>query len=317
MSRLIQGRQRDPFNAFIYGPPGQGKTSFLYGAPGLICVGPEENGELDALKLKCSTSAEFLGDIQDIANGKYDKYKLQTVGVDSIDMVQGLIFKRITDSEPGKTMETARKAYGKAYAEARMDIVKIREVLKTIRDNKKLNIVVLGHARKVKFNDPILALEYDVWEPTLHKGKNDDWNQIFMEWASAVFFINSKSFKEAGDDAKYAFSMGKRELLTEFRPSQYAKNRWNLPYSIELDTNLYQNWSKVMNMVDKFYSSGAIHNNKAQELAAIAHNVKELLVQVKDEATRPLVEKAFLDNQNSFENLAVIRDRLREIISNQ
>lgn len=317
MSRLIKGRQRDPFNLFLYGPPGQGKTSFLYGAPKLLCLGPEENGELDALKLKCSTIDEFLGDLADVAAGKYDKEGFETLAVDSIDMVQGLIFKKITDSEPGKTMETARKGYGKAYSEARLTIVKIREQLKYIRDVKKKNIVVLGHARKIKFNDPILALEYDIWEPTLHKGKTDDWNQIFIEWASAVFFINSKSFKEAGDDAKYAFSMGKRELLTEFRPSQYAKNRWNLPYSIEMDTNVYQNWSKVMNMVDRFYSSGAIHDNKAQELAAVIHNVKELLSQVKDEATKPLVEKTFNDNQNNFENLTVIRDRLRDIIGNQ
>jgi len=317
MSRLIKGRVRDPFNLFVYGPPGQGKTSFLYGAPKLLCIGPEENGELDALKLKCSTIEEFMGDLKDIRDGKYDKEGFETLAVDSIDMVQGLEFARITNSEPGKSMETARKGYGKAYSEARLAMVKIRDHLKYIRDVKRKNIVVLGHARKIKFNDPILALEYDIWEPTLHKGKADDWNQIFIEWASAVFFINSKSFKERGDDAKYAFSLGKRELLTEFRPSQYAKNRWNLPYSIELDTNVYQNWSKVMNMVDKFYSSGAIHNNKAQELAAVVHNVKELLVQLKDENTKPIVEKTFLENQNSFEMLTAIRDRLREIIANQ
>lgn len=318
MGGIVRGRVREPLNIFLYGPPGQGKTSFLYGAPNVFCVGPEENGELDALKYHTTSFDEFMKVLDDLLKGKYKNEKIETLAIDSIDMVEGLIHKKITDSEPNKTMETARKGFGKAYTEARMELFKIREKLKQIRDTLKLNIVVLGHARKLKFNDPILQLEYDMWEPTLHKSKAFDCNQIFLEWASAVFFINSKSFKDsAGDDAKYAFSLGKRELLTEFRPSQYAKNRWNLPYSIELDQNVYANWAKVMNLVDKFYSSGAISNNKAQELAAVLHNCKELLIQVNDENLKPLIEKSITENENIFENLDVIRNRLREIIANQ
>lgn len=317
MSELIRGRTREPLNIFIFAPPGMGKTSFMSGAPNAVLVGPEENGEFDGLKLKSTSYAHFMKQLDDIYNGKYKSENIQTVGIDSIDMVQSLIFKQILDKEPGKTMETACKGYGKAYAQSKMELIKVKDKLKMLRDQRGLNIVVIGHAIKRLFPDPILGMEYIVWEPTLHRGKNDDHNQIFLEWASAVFFINNKNYSTDPEQNRFAVSQGERELLTEFRPSHCGKNRFNLPYSIPLDRNIYANWPKLMSYIDDFYAKGARVDMSRQELEAAIFEFKDAMGKVRDESYHVPMEKAFLENQTNVQNLKALTSRVREIVANQ
>ena len=113
-----------------------------------------------------------------------------------------------------------------------------------LREIKEMDIIVLGHSNVSNFTDPMLNIEYDQYEMCLAKTKRHDYNSIFMDWANMVLFLNWKNYKT--QDGPGAVSIGKREILTEFRPSHYAKNRYNLPYSIEMDQQNPLNTYKIL-----------------------------------------------------------------------
>jgi hypothetical protein len=318
MTQLIRGKKRKPLAMVIYGVPGVGKSSLAAGAPNPIFLGPEENDELSVLRFpKTTTYAQVMSYLDELIAGKHKSENIQTVVLDSIDAVERLITKEICDSEPGKTMETARKGYGKAWSESAAKLWALKEKLVTLRDQGQYNIIVIGHSIKNKFSDPLLATEYDTFEMCLHKGKKMDCNSFFIDWASTVLFCNWKNYKS--EDGNYAVSLGKREILTEYRPSHIAKNRFNFPYSIDMldKPNELKTFGIIMNYIDQFYNSGASANTQQNELAMLIHKVKELMTEIKDEKLLPTIEAAVNSSINNFKELTVIHDRLREIVSNQ
>ncbi len=317
MTQLISGIEREPFVAVGYGVPGVGKTTLGAGAPGAVLVGPERNKSAKALKFPQTQSHDQLMQyLHEIEQGKHDRMKIKTVVVDSIDMHEKVIWKEITGSEPGKTMATARKGFGKAYEESFMRLTEVRDHLDSITKRKEFNIFVLGHSVKTKFSDPILAIEYDTYEMCLHQTKRKDHNAIFTDWASMVLFLNWRSY--ATEEGNFATSMGKREIRTEDRPSHLAKNRYNLPETIEMDmVNPENTFNIIMWHIDNFYAQGAQANTAVNDLSIVMKEAKALMAQVTDPAILPTIEAALIASQNNFSEIKVIKDRLYQIVSNQ
>lgn len=316
MTQIIRGRKRKPLAIVAYGVPGVGKSTFAAGAPNPIFLGPEENDELDVARFPIVKKYDqLIGYFDELIRGDHKKEKFETVVLDSIDAVEKLIHKEICDREPGKTMATACKGFGKAYIEAGQKLWKIREKLEVLRDQGHYNIIVLGHAVKTKFEDPVIASSYDVWEMALHKTKAQDFNAFFTEWASTVLFMNWKNYKS--EDEKFAFSLGRREIMTEFRPSYVAKNRFNLPHQIEMDSQNPLNTFKILEgYINEFFNSGATASY--DPIPELVQEVKGLLAKTKDEFKQqhgPAIEQAI---QNPVkEQLEVYKGRLNEIVQNQ
>lgn len=326
MLDLIEGTQQEPNITVAYGVPGVGKSTFASGSENPIFVGPERNGSLNVSKLKRSQSHDQLAQqLKDIAAGKYDSKNFRTVVLDSIDMHEKVIHDDIVKKEPGSTMATAMKGFGKAYNFAGTKLYEVKELLDNIRNKKEMNVIVLGHSIVTKFSDPILAVEYDVYEMCLHKTKRVDYNSVFTDWADMVLFLNWKTYKT--EDGNHAVSIGKREILTEYRPSHLAKNRFNLPYSIEMldDAQALRNgqrpqtWGVVQSYIDQFYQTGQTANTFQNDLNIVVHECKNLMAQVTDANIKPQIEQAInaeVMSQN-LNNLLVIKQRLNDIVSNQ
>lgn len=325
MTQLITGVEKEPIVMLAYGVPGIGKSTFAAGAPNPVFLGPERNKGLRALKFpQVIKQAQLMQYLLEIEQGKHDSNKIRTVVLDSIDMQEKIIHAEICASEPGKTMETARKGYGKAYKESGMRLMEIRDGLDRIINKKEMNVIILGHAIKVDFNDPLLATNYDTYQPCLHIGKKFDQNSIFTDWVSSILFLNWKNY--ATEDGNYATSIGKREIRTEFRPSHLAKNRYNLPEKIEmLDTDGQllasgqqpQTFNIILNHIENFYNSGAVADTYQNDLGICLHQIKNLIAQVKNETILPMIEQSVNQNANNLENLIVLKNRLDEIVSNQ
>lgn len=318
MTNLIMGREREPVVAFVYGVPGVGKSTFAAGAPNPIFVGPERNKEINALKFpQNQTHAQLMDYLREIEKGKQDKHNIRSVVLDAITTEEKVINQEIVKSEPGKTMETARKGYGKAWAESLTKLYEIREQLQTIADKKEMNIIVLAHSIKAEFSDPLLMTSYDTYKPALHVGKKFDHNSVFIDWASSVLFLTWKAY--ATEDRQYATAIGKREIKTEYRPSHIAKNRYNLPETIEMDmANPLNTFGIFMSHVERFYASGELPNTQANDLAILQHKTKELFSKVSDSnQSRQAIESALDSEWQNFINLKVIHDRLKEIVDNQ
>lgn len=332
MKDLIEGAQKEPLITVAYGVPGIGKSTFAAGSEKPIFLGPERNGSLNVSKLKRTQSHDQLcQQLKDIAKGVYDSKGFRTTVLDSIDMHEKVIHDDIVKREPGSTMATAMKGFGKAYNFAGTKLYEVRELLDDIRNKKEMNVIVLGHSIVTRFSDPILAVEYDVYEMCLHKTKRTDYNSVFTDWADMVLFLNWKTYKT--EDGNHAVSIGKREILTEYRPSHLAKNRFNLPYSIEMLDDAQalkmgqrpQTFGVLMNHIEEFYRSGQSANTFQNDLNILVHDCKNLMSQVNDESLIPRIEQsinqeltsATTNPQNTFNNLTVIKERLNEIVSNQ
>lgn len=331
MTTLIHGREKGPLAMLAYGVPGVGKSIFASGAKNPVFLGPERNQDLQAVKFpRNKTHAELMSQLKEIEQGKHDKHNFQTLVLDSIDMHQNIIHADICAREPGKTMETACKGYGKAYKEAAKMLFELRDQIELIMNKKNMDIIIIGHSIKIDFNDPMVGTNYDRYEMCLHKGKKFDHNSIFVDWASSVLFLNWKIY--ATEDGNHAVSVGKREILTEYRPSHLAKNRYNLPYSIEmLDDSLnVQNGQKpqtfgvVQNYIDQFYNSGQQANTLQNDFNIVIGECKELMNQVNDESIKPKIEAAINTEMNTagdlqvkFNNLKIIKERLFQIVTNQ
>ncbi|MCK4500074.1 AAA family ATPase [Candidatus Babeliales bacterium] len=324
MSDLMKGVQQEPNVIIGYGVPGVGKSTFAAGSKNPLFIGPERNGSLNVSKLKRSMSHDQLcQQMRDIEKGKYDKENFRTIVLDSIDMHEKVIHKDITNREPGTTMATAMKGYGKAYTFAGSKLYEIKQLLDNIRSKKEMDLIVLGHSIVTPFTDPMLATSYEIYEMCLHKSKRVDYNSIFTDWADMVLFFNWKAFKT--EDGNHAVSIGKREILTEFRPSHLAKNRFNLPYSIEMDQNPLNTFNILQGHIDAFYSSGAQANTILNDFNILVHECKSLMSELNDESIKPQIEQAVnsectnatTNPQQTLSNLLTIRDRIKEIVSNQ
>ena len=319
MTEIIKGRKKGGMATVLYGTPGVGKSTLAAGAQNALFIGPEENAEMDIDRFPLvKTYAGLMKYLVELAQGKY-KYK--TLVLDSISGMERIIHNEICANEPGKSMSTALGGYGKAYDEAARRLWTIREALELVREKTQMNIIVIGHSVKTKLIDPILQTEYDVYDMSLHKNARRDCNSFFTEWASLVLFVNWATYKPSDD--KFAGAHGKRELLTEYRPSHLAKNRFGLPYKIELaDKN---GWDILQKHIDNFYAGGKKEKPSSAELQFLIKAFKDCFVQIKDESIKPTIQKRYNDCMavadkdlaKGIEALDKTCKRMQEIISNQ
>ena len=332
MTQLIEGRVEGPQANVFYGVPGVGKSIFASGTDNPVFIGPERNNNLHATKFPITkTHDQLMSYLREIETGKHDHKNFRTTVVDSIDMHEKVIFADICKTEPGKTMETARKGYGKAYKESAKMLVELKDGLEAIMRTKEMDVVIIGHSVKLKFNDPMIGTDYDRYEMCLHKGSKFDCNSIFVDWADCVLFLNWKTY--ATEDGSHAVSIGKREILTEYRPSHLAKNRYNFPYSIEMldETETVkakmkpQTYGIVQNYINEFLNSDQVVDTFQSDFNMLVHECTNLMNLVKDESIKPSVESAIgaemnnatINPQGTLNNLKVIKERLFQIVSNQ
>ena len=127
-----------------------------------------------------------------------------------------MIHVEIVDTDKKNSMALARGSYGKAYEEAAAKLWRIKKDCEILRDKNGYNVIVIGHATKSHYTDPLLEIDYDMFEMGLHKSGRRDCNSFFTEWASTVLFINWATYKSS--DEKFAKGVGTREVLTEHRP---------------------------------------------------------------------------------------------------
>ena len=322
MTKITRGRKANAIGTVIYGTPGVGKSTLAAGAPSPIFIGPEENAEMDVARFPIVKSyGQLIGYLKELEQGKHKNENFKTVVLDSISGMEKIIHDEIASRESGKTIATVMKGYGRGHEEAARQLWGIREALEQIRAKMNYNIIVIGHSVKTLFNDPVLQTEYDVYEMSLHKSKRRDCNSFFTEWASMVLFLNWVTHKTSDD--KYVVGQGKREILTEYRPSHTAKNRFGLPYSINIDQG--KGWELIQSHLNDFYASGKKEKVARPEFDALLAEVATAITEVTDKSIVPKIndyykktmEDADQNLEEGFKKLKNLRNRIKEIIANQ
>jgi hypothetical protein len=243
LSQVTSGKVMKPINVLLIGVEGIGKSTFASKAPKPIFVGAEENDELEVARFpRCDSWQNFMECLDALIKEDHD---FKTVVVDTIDSIEILLHKQILENDKADSMAKACGGYGAGYVKAANMMTDVRRKLAKLRDEKAMNVIILAHANKVKFSDPVSGIDYDTYEMKLDKRSAP----LFKDWVSCVLFANYVNHKTKTSSGKEMLvSVGDRKILTEKRPGHDGKNRFNLPYEINLD------WNEFIGYVKDFYA---------------------------------------------------------------
>lgn len=298
--QIIKGKVKKPFNAILFGTPGIGKSTWAASAPNPIFLGAEENDELEVDRYPYALTFDDF--IKQLTSLVADNKGYQTVVVDTIDSVEKLCHAKILALDPKHTgsMMSAFGGYGKAYEKAATEMFQVKALLKACRDKHKMNVIILAHAAKVKATDTVLGLDFDCYEMSLHKASQ----AIFVDWVSAVLFASYVATKKEGENGDKVFAMGhgQRTVFTEKRPGHLGKNRYELPFQLDLD------FAQFFDGYNSFYDSGE------QSPEAIIAIIDGLVTNISDEKLKAAVASSVEKDKTNPVMLRRILNRVQERI---
>lgn len=236
LSQVTKGKVKKPHIILLYGTDGVGKTSWAAQAPSPIFLGSEDgSNNLDVARFPAPKSWKDI----EVAVGELltAKHDYQTLVLDSADWIEPLLHQEICTRHNAKSIELAAGGYGKGYVEAVTEWQKLVKSLVRLRDEKKMNIIIIAHSEVVKFADPYTQTEYDRYQLKLYKKSS----ALLREFVDCVFFANFEIFAKKDGQKHLHFGDGARVIYTERRPGFDAKNRLGLPFQIPLSWDDFAN----------------------------------------------------------------------------
>jgi hypothetical protein len=226
LKNTTKGRIESPFAVLIYGPEGVGKSSFANDAPAPMFLDPDGGtGEIEIHGRfpKPDSWQECLEAIETLQG---EKHEYKTFVTDTADALEALIHREVCRAGGKHGIEDF--GYGKGYTAA-LDLWRVYLAKLDALRAKGMHIVVVAHSTVKTFQNPA-GDDYDRFRLKLH----DKSAALIKEWASAVLFVNYKTYTHEKDGKVRALGDGSRVVYTEHRPAWDAKNRYGLPYEMPL-----------------------------------------------------------------------------------
>lgn len=242
LQTIRTGKHPAPPRLLLYGTEGIGKSTFAAQAPKPIFISTEDGvNEID-----CSSfplARKFADVEQALAALEFEEHSFETVVIDSLDWLEQLIWDQVCIKFKVDNIEKADGGYAKGYNHALNHWRRILEMLQYLRDEKKMVVILIAHAKVEKFEDPDTN-PYDRYSPRLHKHAA----ALVTEWADAVLFAGRK-FRTETKDAGFGKTRtiatgvgmdgGERVIRTTGGPTCVAKNRYNLPFELPLSWDTF------------------------------------------------------------------------------
>ena len=296
--QITKGRKKKPFNVLKMGPPGIGKSTWAADAPNPIFMGGEEHDDTDADNFP---QPKELKDVYDqIKYLKEKKHNYKTVVVDTIDSLEKLVHKKIlaSDSKQTGAMAKSHGGFGAGYDLAEKEMIKLRDKFKELRDEKGMNLIFLAHVKTKKTIDPLINAEYDELQLTLHQKAS----AVFVGWVSAVLFASYVTRKDDSGDRTFAKGTGERIILTEQRPGHIAKNRYELPYELEMP--IEHPFGPFLEAYEAFYEG------KQRPVEQVKKACEDMLKMVDDEELKTKVQET-IAKAKTYDDFVKIEERLK------
>lgn len=234
LSQVTKGKVHQPFLGIVSGVDGVGKTTFAAQMPNVVFVGPEMGtANLDVSRLPVTESlAQLYSQLDALASEPHD---FQSVAVDAIDGIEPLIWEDLVFKAGSSKIKSIEDfGYGKGYVAALDEWRKLIGKLNVLRDKRKMNVILIAHVHVKAAKDPTVIEDYDRYQLKL----NDKAAALLREWVDCVFFANFETLTAKDKQGKTrAFGDGARYLFTERRAGFDAKNRFGLPFQLNLDWN--------------------------------------------------------------------------------
>lgn len=242
LEKIHTGKRPAPPRLLVYGVEGVGKSNFAAQAPHPIFI-PTEDG-LSEIDCAAFPLAKTLPEVEKyLAALAKEPHDFQTVVIDSLDWLEQLIWDDLCRVSDATSIEKVDGGYGKGYIASLQFWRQILDALEMLHKQRNMAVILIAHARVERFEDPE-SNAYDRYTPRLNKHAN----AIITEWADAVLFatrrFSTKNEKLGfGQERTIAVGVGKdggeRILRTVGGPACIAKNRYNLPYEIDLSWDVF------------------------------------------------------------------------------
>lgn len=231
MIEFTEGKVSMPVKAVIYGAEGIGKSTLASKMPGAVFLDLEGGtSRLNVRRVKCGDDLQgILDTLSELINDK-DKYKVQTIVIDTADALELLITKGVCKKYGKDGIESF--GYSKGYTYVAEDLKRVLDKLDAAI-LAGINVTLLAHAKITKFEQPDEMGAYDRWELKLSKRSAP----LLKEWADLLLFCNYKTTViTSGDgmDKKKKVTGGERIMYTSHHSCWDAKNRFDLPPELPL-----------------------------------------------------------------------------------
>lgn len=236
------GRLARPIRLLAYGSEGTGKTTLAASAPKPICLDVEDGSwhvdveryifrDEDGGHVPLSY-ADIIGAIDDLTNNPHE---FRTLIIDTVDRVESLLWKHVCERESkvGKRYDSIEDfGFGKGYVMAVDEWRALCARLDRLKNARKMNVILLGHAQVKTFKDPA-GPDYDRYSLRLDQRAAG----FLREWADACAFMcfDEGGGKLKGEERVKGWHTGRRLMKFERTAAYDAKSRLSLPGEIEVD----------------------------------------------------------------------------------
>lgn len=288
LSRVESGKSRGNLFLTIYGVPGIGKSTFAANFPSPIFLCTEDGAkEIGVERLSVTKSADLKEYLQDLSQ---DEHTYKTVVIDSLDHYETILHREIAAANKVKSI--GDMAYGTGYAKALAEWNSTLLSLSALKT--KMNVILIAHSQIKTVNDPTAPLPYDRYSLKLHAKAAD----LVIEISDAVLFLNYETIVEERSANKgRAIGDGARKLYASHAPGHIAKNRYGLPYAMDLE---YSEFQKYMKSTDN-------SENERKE-------IESLIPQIKNEEFRGKALAYYESNKFNTHLYPKIKARVMELL---
>ena len=226
LQSIQTGKSQGPPRLLIYGTEGIGKSTFGASAPKPIFV-PTEDG-LDNIACDsfpmCRSFNEVMSCLQSLLD---EPHEYRTVVIDSIDWLERLIWDHACQKYGVENIEKVEGGYGKGYTIVLTYWRQFIDLLRSLRMDKGMIVILLAHAQIKQHIDPETTA-FDTFLPKLHKNAH----ALVAEWCDAILMATRQYGAAKGEKGG-----GARILRCERSATCSAKNRYGLPEILPLDWN--------------------------------------------------------------------------------
>ncbi len=157
-----------------------------------------------------------------------EEHDFKTLVIDSITQLNTLIEKEILESDPkAKSLNSALGGYGAAYSAVSEVHRKFREWCGMLSNDKKMNIVFIGHTDTEVIDQPD-SDSYSRYTIRMHKKSVSH----YSDNVDVIAYIKLKTFTTGATDKKKAISDGTRIITAYPIANHISKNRLGIESDI-------------------------------------------------------------------------------------
>lgn len=230
IAEAVDSEQDEAACILIYGQAGIGKTTAAASFPKPIILdldkGLPKGLTVKSFPGKFTTLEQVLEALTSVLHDDHDR---MTLIVDNVTKLEKLIHQYLCRKNKWATIESP--GYGKGFNEAFAEWQKIIELLKEIRDTRKMMIVVIAHQKVMDFNDALQGA-HSRFAPEIHKHVA---NTLEGEMDAIFWLQPDKSISELKDGRGTVATGGTIVWMnTDRNPAFVAKNRYEMPERILL-----------------------------------------------------------------------------------